>query len=666
MNTIFRGAMVGSPSYVPRLTGPLKLPKSSTEADRARGAILTDGNEPPSFTADGLQIQSTEQDRKTAAPAPAPGGSGSGGATPADPDPAATPPAADTNLPATPVLTGAPVDLWESGWPNGRFYWTVVPVRYVVEDTVPYSLASAGCCVLTPTTGAKSYARASRRRYAQAGIGSWPAARRSTRWRPRCARWRITRASMPGARAALTSAETVEMDASIMEGDGLTNGAVACVTGLRHPITLARKILEAGRHSFFVGDGALAQAQALGVPLCDPAELVTARQKERLRAVQAGTVGAVALDRAGVVAAATSTGGTSGKAPGRVGDSPLIGCGTYAESTLGGVSCTGDGEAIIRVVLARRTLDILKSVDDPMLACRVAMDVLTEEGRGGSAHLRGLEGGLGWAPTTPLMPVGWASPALGLVVGFDRHRWRLMPVTLADVEAARARIRDAIYVSPCAARDARRAHRHPRLVKLENLQMTGSFKERGALKAPDADAGERAAASIAGQRRQPRAGGRLPRRSGSGSRDDRDAGAGAADQGDARRAPSRRDVVLHGQDYDEAYAEARRARGRQRGARLRPPLRRPAVIAGQGTIGLELLEQVPDLDAVVVPVGGGGLIAGDRVALKASQPGVQVIGVQTDALAGDEGGAGGRARARSPCRRRRPSPTASRCAGSAS
>ena len=222
-----------------------------------------------------------------------------------------------------------------------------------------------------------------------------------------------------GRGSVLTSAETVEMDASIMEGDGLTNGAVACVTGLRHPITLARKILEAGRHSLFVGDGALAQAQALGVPLCDPAELVTARQKERLRAVQAGTVGAVALDRAGVVAAATSTGGTSGKAPGRVGDSPLIGCGTYAESTLGGVSCTGDGEAIIRVVLARRTLDILKSVDDPMLACRVAMDVLTEEGRGGGGLICvDWKGRLGWAHSTPLMPVGWASPALGLVVGF--------------------------------------------------------------------------------------------------------------------------------------------------------------------------------------------------------------------------------------------------------
>src|SRR4029453_12933025 len=148
---------------------------------------------------------------------------------------------------------------------------------------------------------------------------------------------------------------------------------------VRHPVPPARRILEAGRHLFFVGDGALAQARALGVPLCDPAELITARQKERLRTVQAGTGGGGGLG----CAAATSTGGTSGKAPGRVGDSPLIGCGTYAESTLGGVSCTGDGEAIIRVVLARRTLDILKSADDPMLACRIALDVLTEEGRGG-------------------------------------------------------------------------------------------------------------------------------------------------------------------------------------------------------------------------------------------------------------------------------------------
>ncbi len=151
VNTIFRGAMVGSPSYVPRLTGPLRLPRTSVEANRARGTILSDGSEPTSFTADGLQIQSTEQDKKTSAPAAAPAPD-AGASAPTDPDPAATPPAADTNLPATPALTGAPVDLWESGWPNGRFYWTVVPVRYVLEDSVPFSLAAganAGASTLT-------------------------------------------------------------------------------------------------------------------------------------------------------------------------------------------------------------------------------------------------------------------------------------------------------------------------------------------------------------------------------------------------------------------------------------------------------------------------------------------------------------------------------------
>ena len=222
-----------------------------------------------------------------------------------------------------------------------------------------------------------------------------------------------------GRGSVLTSAGTVEMDASIMEGDGLTNGAVACVSGVRHPITLARRVLEAGRHSLFVAEGALAQARALGVPLCDPAELVLEHQRRRLQETQAGTVGAVALDRAGVIAAATSTGGTSGKLPGRVGDSPLIGCGTYAESTLGGVSCTGDGEAIIRVVLARRTLEIMKSVGDPKHACQVALDVLVEEGRGGGGLIAvDWKGRIGWAHSTPLMPVGWADPSQGIVVGF--------------------------------------------------------------------------------------------------------------------------------------------------------------------------------------------------------------------------------------------------------
>ena len=215
-----------------------------------------------------------------------------------------------------------------------------------------------------------------------------------------------------GRGSVLTAAGTVETDASIMEGDQLRNGAVAAVSGVRNPISLARQILETGRHSFFAGPGALARARELGVPLCDPAELVTEHQRRRLAALQAGTVGAVALDRLGTIAAATSTGGMAGKLPGRVGDSALIGCGTYAESTLGGVSCTGDGEAIIRVTLARRALDILKSVGEPGHACEVALSVLVEEGRGqGGLILVDWRGRVGWARSTILMPVGYMSPA---------------------------------------------------------------------------------------------------------------------------------------------------------------------------------------------------------------------------------------------------------------
>jgi beta-aspartyl-peptidase (threonine type) len=222
-----------------------------------------------------------------------------------------------------------------------------------------------------------------------------------------------------GRGSVLTADGTVEMDASIMEGDALRNGAVACVTAMRHPVTLARLIMEEGRHSFFVGEGAMARARALGVPECDPEELVTDARRQQLESAigntggntGGGTVGAVALDQQGLIAAATSTGGMVGKLPGRVGDSPLIGCGTYAESTAGGVSCTGDGEAIIRVVLARRTIEILKAAGDPMHACRIAVDVLVEEG-GGSGGLICIDwrGRLGWAHSTPLMPVGFMTP----------------------------------------------------------------------------------------------------------------------------------------------------------------------------------------------------------------------------------------------------------------
>lgn len=230
--------------------------------------------------------------------------------------------------------------------------------------------------------------------------------------------------------SALTEAGTVECDASIMDGDRLAAGAVGAVSGVVSPIGLARRILEDGRHVLLVGDGARAFARERGVALCDPAALVTDRQRARLAerlagrapagTLPGGTVGAVAIDRHGRLAAGTSTGGLMGKRVGRVGDSALIGCGTYADSRLGGVSTTGHGEAFIRTVLAKTAVDVLKELDDPALAAQVALDVLRDDGGGdGGLILMDWRGRFGFASNTPFMPVGWCVPtAAAPVLGF--------------------------------------------------------------------------------------------------------------------------------------------------------------------------------------------------------------------------------------------------------
>jgi beta-aspartyl-peptidase (threonine type) len=220
--------------------------------------------------------------------------------------------------------------------------------------------------------------------------------------------------------SVLTEAGTVECDASIMEGARLAAGAVGAVSGVVSPVGLARRVLEDGRHILLVGEGAVAFARERGVALCDPAALITDRQRARLAARRAGrapapasdgTVGAVAIDRRGVIAAATSTGGMLGKRVGRVGDSALIGCGTYADDRLGGASTTGHGEAFIRTVLAKTAVDVLKDLDDPTLAAEVAVDILREDGRGdGGLILMDWRGRLGFAASTPFMPVGWCLP----------------------------------------------------------------------------------------------------------------------------------------------------------------------------------------------------------------------------------------------------------------
>jgi len=221
-----------------------------------------------------------------------------------------------------------------------------------------------------------------------------------------------------GRGSVLTRDGTIEMDASIMEGDRLQCGAVAALAGIANPVTVARKVLESRRHVLLVGVGALEFARAVGIPECDPASLVTDRQRKRHAELErkppapgGGTVGAVALDRNGTIAAATSTGGTPGKLAGRVGDSALIGAGTYADSSLGGVSCTGDGEAIIRVVLGHRALRYLKDADDPDYAAKVAVDLLVEEGGGqGGLIIIDWRGRPGYATSTRLMPVAVMSP----------------------------------------------------------------------------------------------------------------------------------------------------------------------------------------------------------------------------------------------------------------
>jgi beta-aspartyl-peptidase (threonine type) len=149
-----------------------------------------------------------------------------------------------------------------------------------------------------------------------------------------------------------------ELDAAIMDGATLAAGAVACVRHVRHPVALARRVMEQSGHVLLAGAGAEAYAREQQFELV-PSEWFDTEERRaeylanRERAPESGTVGAVALDRRGNLAAATSTGGTTGKRPGRVGDSPLIGSGTYAANAGCAASATGQGEYLIRATVAR-------------------------------------------------------------------------------------------------------------------------------------------------------------------------------------------------------------------------------------------------------------------------------------------------------------------------
>jgi len=216
-----------------------------------------------------------------------------------------------------------------------------------------------------------------------------------------------------GLGSVLTSDGEVEMDASVMAGDTLAAGAVGAVRGVRNPVQLARAVLEEGREVLLVGEPARVLAAARGLAVCEPGALVTEEARRRWRAQQPGpgeTVGAVARDARGRVAAATSTGGVAGKRSGRVGDSALIGAGTYADDRLGAGSATGPGEAIIRLSLVRSALELLGRGLHPSFAADIALAELRQwTGARAGLILVDPAGRIGAKWTTESMATAWRS-----------------------------------------------------------------------------------------------------------------------------------------------------------------------------------------------------------------------------------------------------------------
>jgi beta-aspartyl-peptidase (threonine type) len=225
-----------------------------------------------------------------------------------------------------------------------------------------------------------------------------------------------------GVGSCLTRNGTVEMDASVMDGSSLRAGAVAVVCAVRNPVRIARALLEDGQHVMLAGPAADAFAQQHGVPTCRPEDLITERQRERWKqrgreAPCGATVGAAAVDRTGHVAAVTSTGGIFFKHPGRIGDSAVIGAGTYADDLQGAASATGYGEAIIRTALARRVVDALGSGIDPVCAAREGISFLGRrvKGTGGIIVVDPL-GRIGHAFNTAHMTLGYMRSDLAVPV----------------------------------------------------------------------------------------------------------------------------------------------------------------------------------------------------------------------------------------------------------
>lgn len=228
----------------------------------------------------------------------------------------------------------------------------------------------------------------------------------------------------------------IELDAIIVDGRTLNFGAVAAVRQVQHPISLARKVMELEAHNFIVGRGAEALAEELGITRCHP-DLLQGRYEDpddeetwappglEIPAVPglgvpSDTVGAVALDLAGDFAVATSTGGTPNKRPGRVGDSPLIGSGAYADNRCGAAGATGWGEKLMRIVTSKTACDYLAQGLEAQEAAEAVIGLLEERVAGyGGVILIDREGQVGLAHNTPNLSYAYILPDGAVVAGTE-------------------------------------------------------------------------------------------------------------------------------------------------------------------------------------------------------------------------------------------------------
>lgn len=220
-----------------------------------------------------------------------------------------------------------------------------------------------------------------------------------------------------GTGASLTRDGHLELDACVMEGRDLRAGGVCSLSPFKNPIAIARAVLEDGEHVLYSAAGADDFARRAGFTPADEEAMITERARLKLEsALEAGhaanwaggTVGAVARDGSGLLAAATSTGGTAAKRPGRVGDTPIVGAGTYADNRAGAASATGQGEGILRVVLCAGAVSAMQRGVLPEAAARQAVELLRERtGAGGGLILVDALGRLGFARSTGTM--SWAA-----------------------------------------------------------------------------------------------------------------------------------------------------------------------------------------------------------------------------------------------------------------